>query len=74
MLTVRLPESVEKRLDHLASITGRTKSFYVREAILRHLEEMENIYLSERIDYEIKQRNNDGRLPRRRTSLSATRK
>lgn len=48
MLTVRLPESVEKRLDYLASTTGRTKSFYVREAILRHLEEMEDVYLSER--------------------------
>ena len=48
MLTLRLPESVEKRLDYLATTTGRTKSFYVREAILRHLEEMEDVYLAER--------------------------
>lgn len=48
MLTLRLPEFVEKRLDYLAATTGRTKSFYAREAILRHLEEMEDVYLAER--------------------------
>ena len=27
--------------------TGRTKSFYVREAILEHLDDLEDIYLAE---------------------------
>jgi RHH-type transcriptional regulator, rel operon repressor / antitoxin RelB len=47
MLAIRLPESIEKRLEKLSLRTGRTKSFYVREAILQHLEELEDIYLAE---------------------------
>ena len=46
MLSVRLPEEVEKRLGVLAKKTGRTKTFYVREAVLDHLEDLEDIYLS----------------------------
>jgi len=47
MLAIRLPEDIEKRLDALAKETGRTKSFYVREAILRHLEDLEDIHEAE---------------------------
>ena len=39
MLAVRLPQSIEKRLEKLAR---RTKTYYVREAILEHLEEIED--------------------------------
>jgi RHH-type rel operon transcriptional repressor/antitoxin RelB len=46
VLALRLPEDVEKRLDALAKRTGRTKSFYAREAILRHLEDLEDAYLA----------------------------
>lgn len=48
MLAIRLPQSIEKRLEKLARRTGRTKSYYVREAILQHLEDLEDIYLAER--------------------------
>jgi RHH-type rel operon transcriptional repressor/antitoxin RelB len=48
MLAIRLPHSVEKRLEKLARRTGRTKSFYAREAILQHLEDLEDLYLAER--------------------------
>lgn len=48
MLAIRLPQSIEKRLNNLARRTGRTKTFYVREAILEHLENLEDIYLAER--------------------------
>ena len=48
MLAIRLPESIEKRLEKLAKRTGRTKTFYVREAILQHLEDLEDVYLAER--------------------------
>ncbi|HTB91560.1 MAG TPA: DUF6290 family protein [Candidatus Sulfotelmatobacter sp.] len=48
MLAIRLPESIEKRLEKLAKRTGRTKTFYAREAILRHIEELEDLYLAER--------------------------
>ena len=46
MLAIRLPNEIEKRLDSLAKRTGRTKTFYVREAIVQHIEELEDIYLS----------------------------
>jgi RHH-type transcriptional regulator, rel operon repressor / antitoxin RelB len=48
MLAIRLPASIEKRLEMLAKLTGRTKSYYVREAILQHLDDLEDIYLAER--------------------------
>ena len=46
MLAIRLPEEIEKRLDILAKKTGRTKTYYVREAAIDHLEELEDIYLA----------------------------
>jgi RHH-type rel operon transcriptional repressor/antitoxin RelB len=49
MLAIRLPESVEKRLEKLARRTGRTKTFYAREAILQHLDDLEDVYLAERV-------------------------
>ncbi len=48
MLALRLPLDIEKRLDALARKTGRTKSFYAREAILRHIEDIEDTYLARR--------------------------
>lgn len=47
MLALRLPEDIEKRLDKLAKRTGRSKSYYAREAIIEHLEDLEDIYLAE---------------------------
>lgn len=46
MLALRLPPEIEKRLEELAARTGRTKSFYAREAILAHLGELEDAYLA----------------------------
>ncbi len=48
MMSIRLPQSVEKRLERLARRTGRSKSYYVRKAILQHLGDLEDIYLAER--------------------------
>jgi len=47
MLAIRLPDEIEKRLEKLAKKTGRTKSYYVRQAILEYLEDMEDYYLAE---------------------------
>ena len=44
MLSLRLPAQIENRLDQLAQTTGRTKTFYAKEAILRYLDEMEDVY------------------------------
>ena len=49
MLTIRLPESTEERISRLAKETGRTKSFYVKEALKNYLEDLEDIYLSDKV-------------------------
>ena len=46
MLAIRLDADTETRLDRLAKKTGRTKTFYVRQAILEHLQDLEDIYLA----------------------------
>ncbi len=46
MLAIRLPEDIEARLTALAAKTGRTKTFYAKEAILEHLDDMEDKYLA----------------------------
>lgn len=48
MLALRLPPEIEQRLDALAKKTGRTKSYYAREAILRQIEDIEDEYLARR--------------------------
>lgn len=48
MLAIRLPEEIEQRLAELAKETGRTKTFYAREAILRYLDDLEDVYLAEK--------------------------
>ena len=47
MLALRLPPDLEARLDALAKKTGRTKSFYAREAIIEHIEDLEDLYLAD---------------------------
>jgi RHH-type rel operon transcriptional repressor/antitoxin RelB len=47
MLAIRLPEEIETRLESLAQVTGRSKTFYAREAILEYLDDMEDLYLAE---------------------------
>jgi RHH-type rel operon transcriptional repressor/antitoxin RelB len=47
MLAVRLDTRTEERLEALAAKTGRTKTFYAREAILAHLDDLEDFYLAE---------------------------
>lgn len=46
MLAIRLPEDIEARLTALAAKTGRTKTFYAREAILQYLDDMEDTFLA----------------------------
>ena len=46
MLAIRISHDIENRLQHLAQRTGRTKTYYAREAILRFIEDMEDEYLA----------------------------
>ena len=43
MLAIRLSDETESRLDALEKKTGRTKTFYAREAILTHFEDLEDL-------------------------------
>jgi len=47
MLALRLPPDLEHRLDELARKTGRTKSYYAREAIAEHIADLEDAYLAD---------------------------
>jgi RHH-type rel operon transcriptional repressor/antitoxin RelB len=47
VLAIRLPAEIEARLDALARRTRRSKSYYVRQAILEHLDDLEDLYLAE---------------------------
>jgi len=46
-ISIQLPSDVETRLDQLANLTGRSKTFYVQEAILEYLDDLEDLYLAE---------------------------
>lgn len=54
-LSIRLPREVEDRLDNLAARTGRSKTFYVTEAIREHLADIEDVYLAEQRLIDIQQ-------------------
>ena len=46
MLAIRLPKEIEKKLENLAHKTGRTKTYYAREAIINYVDDLEDIYLA----------------------------
>jgi RHH-type transcriptional regulator, rel operon repressor / antitoxin RelB len=54
MIAVRVPKEIEDRLNRLAKKTGRTKTYYVREAILEHLDELEEIYLAQKVAEDVR--------------------
>ena len=45
---VRLPNATYDRLHALATRSGRTATFYIREAIERHLEDLEDLHAAEK--------------------------
>ncbi len=47
--SIRLPPAIEKRLTTLASKTGRSKAFYLREIIESGLEDAEDYYLASKV-------------------------
>ena len=46
-VSIRLPDEVARRLERLARRTGRSKSFYVLEAVLEHLGDIEDVFIAE---------------------------
>lgn len=47
--SIRLAPETERRLDFLASSTGRTKAYYLREIIDNGLTELEDYYLAAQV-------------------------
>ena len=46
---VRLPDETYERLQDLAARTGRTATYYIREAIEEKLQDLEDLYLAEEV-------------------------
>jgi RHH-type transcriptional regulator, rel operon repressor / antitoxin RelB len=46
-VSIRLPDDVSMRLQDLAQLTGRSKTFYMIEAIREHLDDLEDLYIAE---------------------------
>lgn len=44
VVSVRLDASTKDRLDALSASTGRSAAYYVREALVEHLDELEYAY------------------------------
>ena len=46
-VSLRLPEELKARLDRLAERTGRSKTYYMIEAIKEHVGDLEALYIAE---------------------------
>ena len=60
-LSIRLTPEDEARLEALARRTGRSKTFYVREAIHEHLGELEEQYWADSV---VREWEHSGRMSR----------
>ena len=49
MINFRADDDLNKRLERLAKLTGRSKTFYVREAVSAHIDDLEDIYLADQV-------------------------
>lgn len=53
-VSLRLPDDISRRLNDLAQLTGRSKTFYMIEAIREHLDNLEDLYVAEQRLIEIR--------------------
>ena len=44
---IRIPDDVAERLENLAKLTGRPKSYYAIDAIRQYLDDAEDLHLAE---------------------------
>jgi RHH-type rel operon transcriptional repressor/antitoxin RelB len=47
--SIRLDDSLDARLERIARLTGRSKSFYVKQALEAQIQDLEDLYLARRI-------------------------
>ncbi len=45
-VSIRLDDDLDARLARLARLTGRSKSFYLRQALVEQIEDLEDLFLS----------------------------
>lgn len=48
-MSLRLPTEIDERLSALSTLTGRSKTFYAIEAIIEHIDDLEDAHLSAEI-------------------------
>ncbi len=54
MRSIRIPASIDSRLDALAKKTGRTKTYYIQEMIRTSLADLEDYYLADAISERVR--------------------
>lgn len=47
--SIRLNDELDARLERIARLTGRTKSFYVKQALEEQIEDLEDLYLARKV-------------------------
>jgi RHH-type rel operon transcriptional repressor/antitoxin RelB len=47
--SIRLNDELDARLERLARLTGRSKSFYVKQALEEHVDDLEDLYLARKV-------------------------
>jgi RHH-type rel operon transcriptional repressor/antitoxin RelB len=48
-LSIRLDKDLDTRLERLARLTGRTKSFYLRLAVIEQIDDLEDLFLARKV-------------------------
>ena len=48
-VSIRLDDDLDARLERIARLTGRSKSFYLRQALVEQIEDLEDLFLSRAI-------------------------
>jgi len=55
--SIRLDDDLDARLERIARLTGRSKSFYVKQALEDQIQDLEDLYLARRVSKRV----SDGR-------------
>ena len=59
MLEIQLPKCIEARLCRLAKETGRSETALVKEALDQYLDDLEDVYLSDKVVQRIRDGSED---------------
>lgn len=48
-LSIRIDKKLDLRLTRIAKLTGRTKSYYLRQALADQIEDLEDFYVARKV-------------------------